>query len=194
LRCGWRLLDYYVVSVYPIATSRTSDREDEDRESLPTLMCEHLVKEWTGRLELMLGQGAAERLLRTAGKVLRDWTIEIPGSTLDVYPYEVNVRAIQTKRVLLDKVLKPGWTLPQDGGVAGPPQLPPQLQIQVFVAVNGQKSGPFDMSTLRQMADTGQLTRDSLVWMDGMASWVAASTVTGIASVFGAVPPPLPPT
>ncbi len=195
------LLEYYAVSVYPIATFR-SDGEDVDRKSLPTLMCENLVKEWTRRLELKLGQGTAERLLRTASALMRDWTIEIPGSASDVYPYEVNMREIQAKRVLLNEVLQSGWTLPggaqtqpvvQMGTLSGgPPPLPPQPQIQVFIAVNGQQSGPFDMAMLRQMACSGQLTKDSLVWMEGMASWSAAYTVTGIASVFGAVPPPLP--
>jgi hypothetical protein len=194
------LLEYYAASVYPIATFRTSDREDEDRKSLPTLMSEKLVEDWTRRLELKLGQGTAERLLRTAGGLLRDWTTEIQGSTSDVYPYEVNMRNVQVKRVLVDAVLKPGWTLSQ-AGVAqpqpvipgGPPPLPSQAQIQIFVAVNGQQVGPFDINTLQQMARSGQLTKDSLVWMEGMASWAAASTVTGIASVFGAIPPPLPP-
>lgn len=207
------LLDYYSAQVYPIATFRTSDRVDEDRRSLPTLMCESLVEEWTRRLDLTIGQGAAERLLRTAGDVMRDWTIEIPGSASDVYPYEVNMSVIQPKRVLFDKVLKSGWTLMQDaveqpkpigavvykegvkigGSVGGPPPLPPQPQIQVFVAMNGQQAGPFDLTVLRQMAYAGQLTRDSLVWMEGMTTWAAASTVAGITTVFGAVPPPLPP-
>ena len=198
------LLEYYAASVYPLATFRT-DGVDVDRKSLPTLMCEKLVEEWTRRLVLKLGQGTAERLLRTAGDLVRDCTIEIPGSTSDVYPYEVNMRDIHTKRVLLDAVLQAGWTLPQPGVAqsqpagavgtlsGGPPPLHQPPQIQVFVAVNGQQSGPFDMFTLRQMACSGQLTKDSLVWMEGMASWAAASTVNMISSVFGAVPPPLPP-
>ncbi len=196
------LLEYYASSVYPIATFR-SDGVDVDRKSLPTLMCEKLVEDWTRRLELKLGQGTAERLLRTASDLVHDWTIEIPKSASDVYQYEVNMRNIQTKRVLLNAVLQPGWKLPQavvaeqqpkvQAGTlpGGPPPLP-QQQIQVFVAVNGQQAGPFDMPILRQMVYSGQLTKDSLVWMDGMVSWAAASTVAGIASVFGVVPPPLP--
>jgi hypothetical protein len=190
------LLEYYAVSVYPLATFR-SDGVDVDRKSLPTLMCEKLVEDWTRRLELTLGQGAAERLLRTASDVVRDWTIEIPGSTSDVYQYEVNMRDLQNKRVLLNKVLQPGWGLSgvsqsQTGiGIAGGP--PPIPQIQVHVVVNGQQAGPFDINTLKEMFKSGRLTKDSLVWMEGMASWAAASTVSAIASVFGAIPPPLPP-
>ncbi len=72
-----------------------------------------------------------------------------------------------------------------------PPPLPPQVQF--FVALGGQQAGPFDMAALQQMAQNGQLTRDTLVWKQGMASWAAASTVTELSPVFGALPPPIPP-
>lgn len=71
-----------------------------------------------------------------------------------------------------------------------PPPLPPQILL--FVALNGQQAGPFDSAALQQMAQSGQLTRETLVWKQGMASWTAAGQVTELASVFGTVPPPLP--
>jgi membrane protease subunit (stomatin/prohibitin family) len=77
----------------------------------------------------------------------------------------------------------------QPGGA--PPPLPPQVSF--FVAVNGQQSGPFEMAVLQQMVLSGQLTRDSLVWKQGMAAWAAASTVAELSALLGAVPPPLPP-
>lgn len=86
-----------------------------------------------------------------------------------------------------------GQAQPGFGAAPGmaPPPLP--LQVQFFVALNGQQAGPFDMAALQQMAQAGQLTRDTLIWKQGMASWAAASTVTEMASLFGPVPPPLPP-
>lgn len=71
-----------------------------------------------------------------------------------------------------------------------PPPLP--LQVQFYVAINGQQSGPFEMVILQQMAQSGQLTRDSLVWKQGMAAWDAAGQVAELSGVFGAVPPPIP--
>jgi len=71
-----------------------------------------------------------------------------------------------------------------------PPPLPPQ--VQYHVALNGQQAGPFDMAALLQMAQAGQLTRESLVWKQGMASWDAAGQVVELSTVFGTVPPPLP--
>lgn len=74
---------------------------------------------------------------------------------------------------------------------ATPPPLPPQLQL--FVALNGQPAGPFDLPALQQMVQTGQLTRDTLVWKQGMPAWAAAATLPELTALFGAVPPPLPP-
>ena len=71
-----------------------------------------------------------------------------------------------------------------------PPPIPAGKSFHV--AVNGQQTGPFDMGALQQMAASGQLTRDTLVWSAGMSGWTAAGQVPDFSSVFGAVPPPLP--
>ena len=62
-----------------------------------------------------------------------------------------------------------------------------------FASINGKQSGPFDTAGLRQLISNGQLTRDSLVWKEGMSNWAAASTVEELAPLFSAGPPPLPP-
>jgi len=94
-------------------------------------------------------------------------------------------------------VQQPGITPGFSGGAVQPPPMPgpPPLPtaLQLFVAINGQQSGPFDLPALQQMALQGQLTRESLVWKQGMASWAAAGTVDDLAPVFGSVPPPMPP-
>ncbi len=71
---------------------------------------------------------------------------------------------------------------------AGPPPIP--QAVSYFVAVNGQQAGPFDMNALKQKAASGEITRETLVWKDGMAAWTAAGEA--ITSVFGQTPPPLP--
>jgi membrane protease subunit (stomatin/prohibitin family) len=77
------------------------------------------------------------------------------------------------------------------GGVA-PPPLPGAAGSAVyFVGLDGKQAGPFDLATLSQMAARGQLTRDSLVWKQGMPGWTAAGSVAELGSVFGG-PPPLP--
>lgn len=70
---------------------------------------------------------------------------------------------------------------------------PPVPVVSYHIAVNGQAAGPFDIATLTQMANTGQLTADSLVWKNGMAQWAKAGTVDELKGLFTAMPP-IPPT
>jgi len=77
------------------------------------------------------------------------------------------------------------------GAAAAPPPIPQESSYHV--AVNGAQTGPFTVSQLTQQAASGQLTRESLVWKQGMAAWTTAGEVPELSSVFGSVPPPLPP-
>lgn len=76
------------------------------------------------------------------------------------------------------------------GGHGAPPPLPAQAQF--FAAFDGQQAGPFGLDALRGHAAGGQLTRDTLVWKQGMAAWTRAGDVAELEPVFGHVPPPLP--
>lgn len=76
-------------------------------------------------------------------------------------------------------------------GMNTPP--PPPPMVQFFVAVNGAQTGPFSVQQLQAMAESGQFNRQSLVWKQGMAGWLAAETQADLAAVFGSMPPPPPP-
>jgi len=69
---------------------------------------------------------------------------------------------------------------------------PPVPAVAYHVAVNGQATGPFDMSVLAQMATAGQLNADSLVWRNGMAQWEKAGTVEELKELVKNVMPPIP--
>jgi hypothetical protein len=74
---------------------------------------------------------------------------------------------------------------------AGTP--PPVPSAAAFhVAVGQSQAGPFDLGALRQQVASGQLTRSSLVWKNGMAQWAKAGDVAELASLFADVPPPVP--
>ncbi len=73
------------------------------------------------------------------------------------------------------------------------PAPPPIPTVTFHVAVNGAATGPFDMNMLMQMINSGALTRDTLVWKAGMASWQPAGDVAELQSVLGTTPPPVPP-
>jgi len=75
-----------------------------------------------------------------------------------------------------------------------PGAVPPPIPVVAYhVAVNGQATGPFDISVLAQMATAGQLTADSLVWKNGMTQWAKAGTVDELKNLFANAIPPIPP-
>ena len=78
-----------------------------------------------------------------------------------------------------------GMTQQSVSGVVSPP-IP---TVAYHVAINGQAAGPFDISVLAQMATSGQLTADSLVWKKGMEQWAKAGTVDELQGIFITIPP-----
>jgi membrane protease subunit (stomatin/prohibitin family) len=78
-------------------------------------------------------------------------------------------------------------------GIASQPAPPPLPATTTFyAAINGQQAGPFDLGALQAKIREGAVTRDSLVWKQGMANWVAAGSVPELTALFAAAPPPLP--
>ena len=79
------------------------------------------------------------------------------------------------------------------GGIGQPVQTstapPPIPSVVYHVAMNGQATGPFDMSALEKMLNSGQLNADSLVWKAGMAEWIKAGTVDELKGLFAEIPP-----
>lgn len=70
---------------------------------------------------------------------------------------------------------------------------PPMPNVQYMVSSNGQHYGPFVMQQLQQMAQSGQLTKDTYVWKQGMAQWELAGNVQELSSLFAPACPPPPP-
>ena len=73
-----------------------------------------------------------------------------------------------------------------------PSPIPPVPKTSYYVAINGQPMGPFDISTLTQMAANNQLSSQSLVWKPGMTEWCKAEKLEDLQSLFVTIPP-LPP-
>ena len=65
---------------------------------------------------------------------------------------------------------------------------PPVPSSAYYVAKNGQPTGPFELSILKQMYNSGSLTRDSLVWKNGMAEWIKAEDVSDLITIFSEIP------
>ena len=86
---------------------------------------------------------------------------------------------------------------PMPGSAPVPPPIVPHPEIKLFIAVAGQQYGPYNMDMCKQMVQGGQLTPQSMVWMEGMPAWAPANQVPALQTLFApAAPtmPPLPPT
>lgn len=76
---------------------------------------------------------------------------------------------------------------------APPPVSPPKPSIEYFVNVNGNQSGPHNGDVLKQMIDSGNITKETLAWKNGMANWEMVKNVEEINSLFPVAPPPVIP-
>lgn len=73
---------------------------------------------------------------------------------------------------------------------AQPAAVPPPIPtVTYYVAVNGQAKGAFPLEVLKQMQQNGQLTKNTLVWKQGMANWEKAGTREDLQGLFVDVPP-----
>lgn len=85
--------------------------------------------------------------------------------------------------------------------LAGAPPMPPVMPVipdlKLFIAVGGQQYGPYNMDLCKQMVQGGQLTPNSMVWMEGLPAWTIASQVPALQPLFAPpsnpVLPPMPP-
>lgn len=64
-----------------------------------------------------------------------------------------------------------------------------------WYATGDQRFGPYSGSELRAIASTGKIATTDLIWKEGLANWLPASSVKGLLPPAPAsVPPPLPTT
>lgn len=66
----------------------------------------------------------------------------------------------------MSKAMQP--TLQKSSGTA---------KMQLYLAINGQQSGPFTKTEAEQLVKRGTLTAETLVWEAGMVNWAPAATL-----------------
>ncbi len=72
-----------------------------------------------------------------------------------------------------------------------PPPLPGETPF--FLAINGEREGPFELAIIKQKIQNGEIARNTLVWQDPMLEWLAAEKLDKLAAYFPKMPPPVPP-
>lgn len=73
----------------------------------------------------------------------------------------------------------------EDYIVDTPPSIPTS---SYYVAINEHPEGPFNISILTKMVNSGQITRDSLVWKKGMKEWEKIGDVFELQDLFVTIP------
>lgn len=81
---------------------------------------------------------------------------------------------------------------PQGSAMGAPPPLPEEEQTSYFVGDKGAQKGPFDRDTILDQIRTGAITRDTLLWKQGMPGWEKAETINELKTALHTMSPPLP--
>lgn len=69
-----------------------------------------------------------------------------------------------------------------------PPSVPNQI-AQYFVAIGSKSEGPYSLEVIESEIKAGSITKQTLVWTQGMKEWAEASTI--LKDSFNQTPPPL---
>jgi len=74
-----------------------------------------------------------------------------------------------------------------------PPPLPLEgTESAYYVGKDGRKAGPFSRDSITGYIRKGAITKETLIWKEGMAEWQAAEQLPEFQSLLKTVPPPLP--
>ena len=70
--------------------------------------------------------------------------------------------------------------------------VPPIPQMSnYFAVINGTQQGPYDIATLKELINQGRINSNTLVWKQGLSTWVAIASIPELVSLFNC-PPPIP--
>ncbi|WP_243374960.1 SPFH domain-containing protein [Geotalea sp. SG265] len=79
----------------------------------------------------------------------------------------------------------------QAAGPNTPPPLPGEEPCKYYVGKNGKQAGPFDRDAILAYIKKGSITRETLMWKEGLEKWQAAELFPEFTETIKATPPPL---
>ncbi len=101
------------------------------------------------------------------------------------------VLAQQMGGTMMNPMVGQQQAMPVQNSPVAPPPMP--VQVQYFYASNGQQAGPVTFDQLKVLFANRTVNKDSLVWKQGMANWIALKDVEELKAFLGGnTPPPLP--
>ena len=71
--------------------------------------------------------------------------------------------------------------------------IPPIPTIDYYLAISGQRHGPFPLETIEQKINNGEITENTLAWKEGLRQWVKIGGMDEFQHLFNNnCPPPIP--
>ena len=67
----------------------------------------------------------------------------------------------------------------------------PSLQENIYVAIDGNATGPLTASEFKNLISTGKINKDSLAWLPGMMTWKSLEQVPDLLKIIALTPPPI---
>jgi membrane protease subunit (stomatin/prohibitin family) len=68
----------------------------------------------------------------------------------------------------------------------------PPLPTPYFVLINNQQNGPLGVENIKQLIADVKVTKQSLIWKEGLENWTLITNVAELSSLFSQAPPPPP--
>ncbi|PHV31338.1 hypothetical protein CSQ94_21410 [Janthinobacterium sp. BJB312] len=159
---------------------------------------------------------ASDELDRTVQALLgrlKEWANVIGDSDSDAYDWEVRepeadgqprlkyaIKAEMLEAGRLEQLLRPAGAAAAPAaavfGMAPPPLggMPPLVEYQYFLGINGQQQGPFTAQQIVQYVQAGQVAPGTTkVWRAGLPAWADLAQFPELAPLFLSAPPPLMP-
>ena len=62
--------------------------------------------------------------------------------------------------------------------------IPENFSIMYYVVINGQSTGPYDISTVLRLLNYGRITVDSLIWRQGITDWLRVCDMHEVMSIY----------
>lgn len=69
--------------------------------------------------------------------------------------------------------------------------MPQPITSMYYVAIDGQQIGPLNESELMGLIREKKVSKDTLAWLPGMATWLPIEKVPAILKLIALTPPPL---
>lgn len=190
-------------NIATVAYKPLKEEDQQGRESLkkrfPYKLSEMLSHDYRNRFHQAAGDSATQ-IEQQAEALFASWTTIVEGSHADAYNDEVAADRGDKRQVtpaffqMSGNVGMPTTMVQVATPTVLPPNAPPPIApptYQYYLALNGQSHGPYTLPHLQQYAASGHITRDSLLWREGIA-WTAAGMLPELAVLFPATPPPPP--